>query len=107
MGALFDGVCFSSQAEALDRYYGGAPVAHTAGAISYSGSWEKVADVWQWVVMANDGGVVTTTSTAAPVVAFPVCDPMAGFNDGQAVGWAFAVVLFLAWGSIQIRKQVR
>jgi len=110
MGALFKGVCYESQGQALDAFYGSAPVDELAGSTVYFGYWERISEgVWSWVVSkkVTTTGVVTETSTLAPVVNFPVCDPMAGFNDGQALGWAFAVVLFLAWGSVMIRRQIR
>lgn len=107
MGALLGSVCFNSQSEALDKFYSDAPVSVTAGTTSVTTYFEKVAGVWKLKTSNDNAGTVTTSESVAPVPTFPDCDPLQGFNDGQALGWAMAAVLVGVWGFLVIRRQVR
>lgn len=107
MGAFFNGRCYGSQGSALDAYYGGAPVAHSGGAISHESFFQQSSGVWQWVTKHNDAGVITGDVVTAPVVDFPVCDPFEAMNDGLIVGWGLVLVMLVGWSFVVIRGQIR
>lgn len=108
-GAVFAEKCFPSQAEALDAYYLQAAPAQTPGSTSYVNQFVKSGTVWQIKQYSvSSTGVWTTRSTTnAPVVTFPACDPVEKFNDGVTIGWGIASAMILAYGITFIARGAR
>lgn len=95
MGSLVGSYCYQSSAEALDGYYSAKEPSFTAGSTSYLSYFEKVAGVWTIVrkSIASNGNVTSLTSSTAPAVEFPACDPAGNFLDGMTIGWAIAAAM--------------
>lgn len=105
-GAVLDNKCFSSQAEALDVFYTRAAPAQTPGSTSYVNEFVKSGTVWQMkqYSVSSTGVWTTLSTTAAPVITFPSCDPSASFMDGLTIGWGVAAAMVAA-ASLALMKR--
>jgi len=94
-GALLGVKCYPSQAEALDSFYSNIASVQSPGVTSYVIQYSKVASTWNQNSYSIDAAGVWTlrSSTAAPVVDFPACDPTETFMDGMAIGWSVVAAL--------------
>lgn len=105
-GAIFGENCYPSNAEALDAYYSQVAPAQTPGTTSYVNEFVKVSGVWQvkQYSVSSTGVWTTRSTTAAPVVTFPACDPSGSFMDGITVGWGVAAAMVLASSLVLIKR---
>lgn len=105
-GAVLGDRCFPSQAEALDAYYSQNAPAQTPGTTSYVNEFVKSGSTWQInQYSVSSTGVWTTRSTTnAPVITFPACDPTANFVDGVTIGWGIAAAMVAA-AAISLMKR--
>lgn len=109
-GAIHGQKCYPSQGEALDAYYSQLAPAQTPGATSYVLEYVKSAGgVWQLKSYSvSSTGVWTTRSTTnAPVVTFPACDPSQSFVDGVTVGWGIATAMILVSAMVLLKRGAR
>lgn len=108
-GAIYGVKCYPSQAEALDAYYSQVAPAATPGTTSYVLEYVKTGTVWQQKSYSiSSTGVWTTRSTTnAPVITFPACDPSASFFDGMAIGWGVAVAMVAVGAMMMMKKGAR
>lgn len=99
MGSLVGSFCYQTAAEAVDAYYSGKEPSYTAGSTSYLSYFEKVAGVWTIVrkSIASNGAVTNLTSSTAPALVFPDCDPSTNFLDGMTIGWMIAAAMVSAY----------
>lgn len=109
MGALFKQNCYASNSEALDAFYSGFSVVHTAGRTSYREWYEKPSGTWllKRQSIASDGTVTDLSSSVAPVLSFPTCNVGEEFLDGMTVGWGIALAMLLAWSWKLMEKATR
>lgn len=110
MGALFQNVCYATNSNAADAFFMAEGVSYTAGSTSYQSWFEKnTSGVWQIKRQSiSSTGVITNLTTSnATVPTFPACDPTESFFDGMTVGWGIALVMVIAWGFDQMKRQVR
>lgn len=101
-GAYSGGVCYNTQAAALDAYYSQIPPSVTAGATNYQMMYVKSAGasgVWQTQVSTISGTGVATIKGTVNIVppVFPSCDPNLGWQDGLT--FALIVVGLIASAS--------
>lgn len=108
-GALYNGKCYDTNAQAADAYFLGSVPAFSSGSTSYVSWYEKVSGVWQIKrqSIASNGTITTLTASTATVPTFPTCDTVQNFTDGVTVGWGIATVMVTAWCLAQVRKQAR
>lgn len=108
-GALFQGRCLGSNAEAVDAFYLSGSASVHAGSPAYMAWFEKVSGVWTMyrTAIADNGAITQMQPVAAPVPVFPSCDPTESFTDGMTVGWGIATAMVLSWGFLMIRRQAR
>lgn len=120
MGALYNGVCFGSNAEAMDAFYSAHHPSHVMRPsdgqliVSWyskdSGVWVHHVAQWQGATSYIPLGPLHG-ATSAPVVTFGTCTapstPYDNFMDGQALGWgvvsACCLVLFARWAREHLR----
>lgn len=109
-GAIYGQKCYPSNAEALDAYYSQIAPAQTAGTTTYILEYVKsVGGVWQQKSYSvSSTGVWTTRSTTnAPVITFPVCDPSQSFMDGITIGWGIAAAMVMASAIVFMKRAAR
>jgi len=105
-GAIFGEKCFESQAVALDAYYSQVAPAQSPGTTSYVNEFVKTGSTWQIKQYSvSESGVWTARSTTnAPVVTFPECDPTASFTDGMTIGWGIAAAMVMASALVVMKR---
>ena len=108
-GAIYGQKCYPSNGEALDAYYSQVAPAQTAGTTTYVLEYVKNAGVWQQKSYSiSSTGVWTTRSTTnAPVITFPVCDPSQSFMDGITIGWGIAAAMVMASAIVFMKRASR
>jgi hypothetical protein len=99
MGALFDGRCFDTAAEAAAAMWSGASPVISAGSPPFV-SVVEFGSGWQ-VSTYQSGSLVSVQ--ALPSVAFASCDVSASLLDGVALGWLVALVWAAVWGISVLR----
>jgi hypothetical protein len=107
-GALTNGVCYGSQDAARDAYYSHAPAGQTPGVTSFLSTFEKVSGSWvmRRYQVDQSGQVFTMVDAAAPLVAFPVCDPLESFKDGQMLGWGVVAAMAVAFCIVVLKRGI-
>jgi len=108
MGALLGNQCFETNAQAVDAFFSSKDPSYTSGSTSYLSWFEKVGGVWQVKrqSISSTGTVTNLTSSDATIPTFPVCDPLASFTDGIALGWLIVGLMVAAYGAVMIRRQL-
>lgn len=108
-GAILGVKCYPSNAEALDAYYSGIAPAQTPGTTTYVLEYVKTGAVWQQKSYSiSSTGVWTTRSTTnAPVITFPTCDPSISFFDGMALGWGIVSAMIAVAALMFIKRGAR
>ena len=102
-GALSNGQCFESTAEAIDNYFSSRPpFSYTSGAFTFTSVYENQAGVWNNNIYATSAGSSASwlnSSVVAPLPVFPLCDaPSAFFYSGVQIGAAIVGVMVIGWG---------
>ncbi|CAG4882792.1 conserved protein of unknown function [Georgfuchsia toluolica] len=105
-GAIFEGRCLSSNAEAVDAYYSKAAPVLVPGSTSYLNQFVKDAGVWYQKSYSIDGSGTQTLrySIAAPSITFDSCDMTEPFFDGLSVGWMIAAAMVAAAAVMFMRR---
>lgn len=105
-GAIYGEKCYDSQALALDSYYSKVAPAMTSGTTSYVNEFVKEAGVWKikQYSVSSTGVWTTRSTTAAPVITFPSCDPTASFMDGITIGWGIAAAMVAASALVVMKR---
>lgn len=116
MGYYSGGRCHVSLASAKDAFFAPVPPdvvyvppsSPSVLAKTYTTFFEfKVGD-WYLTQTVTSGGAPTVVySTLASVPGFPSCDPAEAFLDGQLLGWGVVLLMVVAWGYKEIRKQAK
>lgn len=107
-GSLHSNTCYLSASDARDAYFSSLNPFVTAGVPGYFTDFALVAGVWKMRTYEIDGAgnKLFLYSTQAVYPAFPVCDPLTGFNDGLYVGGMLllAVISAVIFGIISKAK---
>jgi len=108
-GAIYGVKCYPSQSDALDAYYSQVAPAQAPGTTSYVSEFVKVSGVWniRQYSVSSTGVWTTRSTTAAPVVTFPTCDPSEAFMDGVSIGWGVAIAMVAAAAIINLKRGAR
>jgi hypothetical protein len=109
-GATFGDTCYESQAVARDAYYSSVASAVVPGATGYVIQFEKtVGGVWQQksYSIASNGAWTLRSTTNAPVITFPTCDPSEPFFDGMAIGWGVVLAMVSVAAVMMMRRGAR
>lgn len=105
-GAIYGDKCYPSQTDALNAYYSQIAPSQAPGITSFVNEFVQVSGVWHLRQSSIDssGTWTTRSTTPAPVIAFPACDPVEGFVDGVAVGWGIAAALIASASLVLIKR---
>ena len=106
MGALHESKCYPTNAQAVDAYYGSAPVSIQSGSTTYATRFEQVGGVWKssGYSISSAGSWTLRYRTDAPSITFPVCDESANYKDGIALGWGIAAAMVMAAALMSLRQ---
>lgn len=105
-GAIYGEKCYDSQSLALDAYYSQVAPAQTPGTTSYVNEFIKSGTTWQikQYSVSSTGTWTTRSTTNAPVITFPTCDPVQGFTDGLTIGWGIAAAMVAAAALVVMKR---
>jgi len=105
-GDIHGDMCYPSQTDALNAYYSQIAPSQAPGTTSFVNEFVQVSGVWHLRQSSIDssGTWTTRSTTPAPVIAFPACDPVEGFVDGVAVGWGIAAALIASASLVLIKR---
>lgn len=105
-GSLFQGVCYSTNAQAADAFFLSEGPAFVSGSTSFLSWFEQAGGTWVIVrqSIAANGVVSALPSSVATVPVFPSCDVTETFFDGMAIGWGVAGAMVAAWVIKNLRR---
>lgn len=111
MGNFSKGICWPSNAQAVDAYFSSLAPFQTIGSFTTENIYTFDGSSWQLSQYSiSSAGVRNLVySTPAPSLSFPTCitpnDPDTLFTDGLTLGWGVAAAMVAAWGISYLTKR--